>query len=195
MYESLWSLWVTLGLALLYFMKQWLRPARATRLHDQLRQDWLQAVSSQQGTEVLAVQTIRNSLMSCTMTATTATLGLMGGVTLLQAAGLKLSKRATRRYCSGIRWRCWYCWAGVHQRNAGRAAMAPRRFCRRYAHRQPSTSAVAGCGAALYSPGRALLRAVRAAVDVVRAGIAGRHLVLGRRAGRTGVANGACAGH
>ena len=85
MYESLWSLWVTLGLALLYFLKQWLRPARATRVHDQLRQDWLQAVSSQQGTEVLAVQTIRNSLMSCTMTATTATLGLMGGVTLLHS--------------------------------------------------------------------------------------------------------------
>lgn len=85
MYKSLWPMWITLGLALVYFVKQWLRPARATRLHDQLRQDWLQAVSNSKGTEVLAVQTIRNSLMSCIMTATTATLGLMGGVTLLHS--------------------------------------------------------------------------------------------------------------
>ena len=81
----LWPTWVTLGLALAYFLKQWLRPAPATRQHDALRHDWLLAVSASKGTEVLAVQTIRNSLMSCTMTATTATLALMGGVTLLHS--------------------------------------------------------------------------------------------------------------
>ena len=86
MYEYIWPMWVTLGLALAYFAKQWLRPARATRMHDQLRQDWLQAISDSKGTEVLGVQTIRNSLMSCTMTATTATLALMGGVSLLHSS-------------------------------------------------------------------------------------------------------------
>ena len=86
MYEYIWPMWVTLGLALAYFAKQWLRPARATRVHDQLRQDWLQAISDSKGTEVLGVQTIRNSLMSCTMTATTATLALMGGVSLLHSS-------------------------------------------------------------------------------------------------------------
>ena len=43
--------------------------------------------------EVLGVQTIRNSLMSCTMTATTATLAFMGGVTLLHGDGLAQVER------------------------------------------------------------------------------------------------------
>jgi hypothetical protein len=85
LHAPLWPTWLTLVLALAYFLKQWLRPAAATRQHDALRQDWLIAVSASKGTEVLAVQTIRNSLMSCTMTATTATLALMGGVTLLHS--------------------------------------------------------------------------------------------------------------
>lgn len=78
-----WPVLATAALALAYFLKQSLQPASATRAHDRLRQDWMQAVSAHKGTEVLAVQTIRNSLMSCTMTATTATLAFMGGVTLL----------------------------------------------------------------------------------------------------------------
>jgi uncharacterized membrane protein len=39
-------------------------------------------VSAQTGSEILAVQTLRNSLMSATMTASTAVLGLMGTLTL-----------------------------------------------------------------------------------------------------------------
>jgi hypothetical protein len=50
--------------------------------HVLLRQAWFEAVSTQQGSEVLAVQTIRNSLMSSTMIASTAALGLMGTMTL-----------------------------------------------------------------------------------------------------------------
>lgn len=80
---SAWPLWITLALAAVYFVKQWCWPAAATRKHDQLRHDWLQAVSATAGTEILGVQTIRNSLMSCTMTATTATLAFMGGISLL----------------------------------------------------------------------------------------------------------------
>lgn len=85
MYEHYWPLWLTLCIAVLYFIKQWCWPSRATRTHDQLREDWLNATAATKGTEVLGVQTIRNSLMSCTMTATTATLSFMGGITLLHS--------------------------------------------------------------------------------------------------------------
>ena len=58
-------------------------PARLARLaHADLREQWLAALSDYPGSEVLAVQTLRNSLMAATMTASTAALGLMGAVTL-----------------------------------------------------------------------------------------------------------------
>lgn len=59
------------------------RPGSMARAaHANLREDWFEAVSAQKGSEVLAVQTLRNALMSATMTASTAVLGLMGTVTL-----------------------------------------------------------------------------------------------------------------
>lgn len=59
------------------------RPKRLARsAHAGLREDWFEAVSTQKGSEVLGVQTLRNSLMSATMLASTAALGLMGTVTL-----------------------------------------------------------------------------------------------------------------
>ena len=58
-------------------------PERMARsAHATLREDWFAAVSQHQGAEILAVQTLRNSLMSATMTASTAMLGLIGTVTL-----------------------------------------------------------------------------------------------------------------
>ena len=57
-----------------------LRLARSA--HATLRQDWFAAMSAQKGSELLAVQTLRNALMSATMTASTAALGLIGTVTL-----------------------------------------------------------------------------------------------------------------
>lgn len=58
-------------------------PARLARAaHALLREDWLAALSRQPGSEILAVQTLRNSVMSATMTASTAALGLMGAATL-----------------------------------------------------------------------------------------------------------------
>jgi len=54
----------------------------ARAAHASLREEWFAAVSAQQGTEILAVQTLRNSLMSATMTASTSALGLMGTATL-----------------------------------------------------------------------------------------------------------------
>lgn len=56
--------------------------ALARNGHAVLREDWFAAVSAHPGSELLAVQTLRNSLMSATMTASTAALALMGTATL-----------------------------------------------------------------------------------------------------------------
>ena len=61
-----------------------LRLARSA--HASLREEWFAAVSAHPGSEILAVQTLRNSLMSATMTASTAVLGLMGTITLAAPA-------------------------------------------------------------------------------------------------------------
>lgn len=59
------------------------RPGRLARtVHARLRADWYAAVSGQPGSEILAVQTLRNSLMSATMLASTTVLALMGAITL-----------------------------------------------------------------------------------------------------------------
>jgi hypothetical protein len=67
------------------------RPSTVGRaVHADLREDWFEAISQQPGSEVLAVQTLRNSLMSASMTASTAVLALMGSITL-SASSLNLS--------------------------------------------------------------------------------------------------------
>jgi uncharacterized membrane protein len=70
------------------------KPGRFARpVHAELREQWFAAVSAHEGSEILAVQTLRNSLMSATMLASTSALGLMGAVTLaapaLQAGALE----------------------------------------------------------------------------------------------------------
>lgn len=77
----------TLALVLLYevvlVLLQRRSPGQVARsAHAGLREDWFLAVSAAKGSEVLAVQTLRNSLMSATMLASTAALALMGTVTL-----------------------------------------------------------------------------------------------------------------
>ncbi|GAC1529899.1 MAG: hypothetical protein NVS2B4_08510 [Ramlibacter sp.] len=83
--------WIAAGLtlAVLVLYEVWFALAQRSRpqelarsAHASLREDWFDAVSQQPGSEVLAVQTLRNSLMSASMTASTAVLGLMGTVTL-----------------------------------------------------------------------------------------------------------------
>jgi hypothetical protein len=54
----------------------------ARSAHASLREEWFASISDQRGSEILAVQTLRNSMMSATMLASTAALGLMGTVTL-----------------------------------------------------------------------------------------------------------------
>ena len=78
---------LTVAILLLYegalLLMQQRSPMRLARLaHADLREQWLAALSDHPGSEVLAVQTLRNSLMAATMTASTAALGLMGAVTL-----------------------------------------------------------------------------------------------------------------
>ena len=47
-----------------------------------LRQAWVKRILAQPGAEILAVQTVRNSIMAASLMATTATLSLMGVLTL-----------------------------------------------------------------------------------------------------------------
>jgi hypothetical protein len=59
-------------------------PATTARsAHRVLRGEWVQALSRQPGTEILAVQALRNSLMSSTINASTAVLVLMGSISLM----------------------------------------------------------------------------------------------------------------
>ena len=80
---------LTTGFVLLYelmLLRHRLRSQSGSGIlgrHASLREDWYAAVSAQPGSEVLAVQTLRNSVMSATVLASTAALALMGTVSLL----------------------------------------------------------------------------------------------------------------
>ena len=51
-------------------------------INARMRLDWLQAVSAQPGFEIVAVQALRNALMSATIAASTAALALMATLTI-----------------------------------------------------------------------------------------------------------------
>jgi len=79
---------LTAAIPMLYELVLWWsqrqRPEQVARTaHANLREEWFNAVSSVPGSEILAVQTLRNSLMSATMIASTAAIGLMGAASLL----------------------------------------------------------------------------------------------------------------
>ena len=67
---------------LLVVMQRWTPHRLARTAHATLRAQWFEAVSAQRGSEILAVQTLRNSMMSATMLASNVALGLMGTVAL-----------------------------------------------------------------------------------------------------------------
>jgi hypothetical protein len=86
---------VALGLLLLlaYELRVFLvgrsRPDRMARsANAQVRMHWVKALSAQPGFEIVAVQALRNSLMSATISASTAALAVMGSVSL---AGVSLA--------------------------------------------------------------------------------------------------------
>ena len=85
---SWWVALLTAAIPALYELLLWwtqrARPGQVARTaHAQLREAWFHAVSAVPGTEILAVQTLRNSLMSATMIASTAAIGLMGAASLV----------------------------------------------------------------------------------------------------------------
>jgi hypothetical protein len=61
--------------------------ATARSAHSLLRGEWVRALSQQPGTELLAVQALRNSLMSATITASTAVLVLLSVISVLASRG------------------------------------------------------------------------------------------------------------
>jgi hypothetical protein len=69
--------------------------ATARSAHRLLRAEWVRALSRQAGTEILAVQALRNSLMSATITASTAAVVLTGAISLTASKG-ELLARASR---------------------------------------------------------------------------------------------------
>lgn len=88
----LWAL--LLGVAILLVYEGWVgwlgqrSPQRvARRAHARLRSAWVVALGQAPGFEIVAVQTLRNSLMSATITASTAALCMMGLVSLSGAPG------------------------------------------------------------------------------------------------------------
>lgn len=54
----------------------------ARSAHAALREEWVRALSGQGGSEIVAVQTLRNSLISATISASTAALALVGTLSL-----------------------------------------------------------------------------------------------------------------
>ncbi|MCB1999862.1 MAG: DUF599 domain-containing protein [Burkholderiaceae bacterium] len=69
---EVWVLWVG-----------WRHPDRIARsAHAFMRASWVDALSRQPGFEIVAVQALRNSLMSATISASTSALALMGTVSL-----------------------------------------------------------------------------------------------------------------
>jgi uncharacterized membrane protein len=62
-------------------------PEEVARLaHAKLRSQWVLALSNRPGSEITAIQALRNSLMSATISASTAALALMGTVSLSTTA-------------------------------------------------------------------------------------------------------------
>jgi hypothetical protein len=89
------SPWPSLGLAVLIVLGYELRlvvverrrPAATARsAHALLRCEWVVALSRQPGCELLAVQTLRNALMSATISASTAAIALVGTLGLRSPA-------------------------------------------------------------------------------------------------------------
>lgn len=69
---EVWVIWVG-----------WRHPTKIARsAHASMRASWVDALGRQPGFEIVAVQALRNSLMSATIAASTAALALMGTVSL-----------------------------------------------------------------------------------------------------------------
>jgi Protein of unknown function, DUF599 len=61
--------------------------ATARSTHLLLRAQWVRALAQHEGSEIVAVQALRNSLMSATINASTAALAMMGSISLIESKG------------------------------------------------------------------------------------------------------------
>lgn len=68
--------------------------ATARSAHRVMRGEWVQALSRHPGSEILAVQALRNSLMSATINASTAVLVLMGSISLMVSNAAHMPERS-----------------------------------------------------------------------------------------------------
>src|SRR5688572_9218474 len=83
--------WITIVTSLIAFVLyelylRWVTrhaPMKTARsAHAAIRSNWVKSVMSRQGTEILVIQTLRNSVMAASFMATTAVLALSGTLTL-----------------------------------------------------------------------------------------------------------------
>lgn len=61
--------------------------ATARSTHLLLREQWVKALAGHPGSEIVAVQALRNSLMSATINASTAALAMMGSISMIESKG------------------------------------------------------------------------------------------------------------
>jgi hypothetical protein len=88
--------WLAVGISFLIVIAYEIQIQRAARrdpsatarsTHLLLRAQWVAAWAQQEGAEMVAVQALRNSLMSATINASTAALGMMGSISLIESKG------------------------------------------------------------------------------------------------------------
>lgn len=76
--------------------------ATARSTHLLLREQWVKALGGHAGSEIVAVQALRNSLMSATINASTAALAMMGSISMIESKGgwrQPLSVHVTLQLC------------------------------------------------------------------------------------------------
>lgn len=95
--EPIWS-WLAMAASVLliggYELRLWATErsspqTTARAAHALLREEWVRALSGQSASEIVAVQTLRNSLMSATISASTAALALVGTLSLTVSSAPK----------------------------------------------------------------------------------------------------------
>jgi hypothetical protein len=97
--NSLEWLPVVAALAILVGRYMWtLKRSEELRLSIEIRHAWVRRILAGPGSEVLAVQTVRNSIMASSLMATTTTLALMGVLTIGHAQVGALGPLASPAY-------------------------------------------------------------------------------------------------
>ena len=100
--------WGNLAVSLLLILAYEVRAHRVSRrdpthqarfINARMREAWAQVMGSQSGFEIVAVQALRNALMSATIAASTAALALMGALTL---GGASLASGLGALHAGGI---------------------------------------------------------------------------------------------